>query len=79
VLIAESVVHPIARAALLGTDKARALNLKLDADQGVEVHAPGKHIAARELRPRSGQIQLTFQRLDYFRGEERDLTLVVGL
>ena len=39
-LIAERVVHPITRAALLDADKARALNLKLDADQGVEVCAP---------------------------------------
>ena len=36
-LIAEGVVHPITRVALLGAGKAHALNLKLDTNQGVEV------------------------------------------
>src|SRR5262249_32701438 len=72
-------VHPVARLALLDTDKTNALDFKFSANQRIQIDARDEGVAPRRRGLSEGQIKFAPESLQDFQGKERDLPFVVFL
>ena len=72
-------VHPITRSALLHADEGNALDDEFPSDQGIQINALHKDIAACGGWLGLGQIEFATQRGEYLAGEECDLAFVILL
>src|SRR5262249_18675446 len=70
-------VHPVAGFALLNAGKSDALDLKLSANQRIQIHACDKGVAPRGRRLSKGQAKFATQSVQNLHGKERDLPLIV--
>lgn len=75
----EGQIHPVARPAFLGAQEAHPLQLELDTDQRIQVEAASENVSAQNRRRSVVDAEPFAQGMVNFRGEERDLALVIGL